>query len=157
MIVHGCFNRDPYLQAVSVFDKAKFSVFKPYDDTPEILFTLKSEGYKLGLVTDTYHMRIICAWKRRDLRDISMLVSGLWSGHHKPHHAPFECVLDLLEDKPYEAMFIGDSLRCDIAPALAVGRTAVHAKYGSQGEYTYIQKISVESPYEILWIIHEKV
>ena len=151
---HDCLSIDT-LQAISIFDDAKYRVLHPYSGIPEVLSTLKSEGYLLGLVTDAHTTSANVRLEKTNLVQYFDAIVGFdTTGYKKPHHAPFECVLDMLNCKPYEAMYIGDSLRRDVGPAEGVGMIAVHARYGFTGDYTFIPKLSVDSPHEILELLH---
>ncbi|HJJ36581.1 MAG TPA: HAD family hydrolase [Methanocorpusculum sp.] len=151
---HDCLSIDT-LKTVRVFDDAKYRVLHPYPGIPEVLSTLKAEGYLLGLVTDAYIASANTRLEKTNLAHYFDAIVGFdTTGYKKPHHAPFECVLDMLNCRPHEAMYIGDSLRRDIGPAEGVGMTAVHARYGFTGEYIFTPKLSVDSPSEILELLH---
>lgn len=154
MVDHDCMSVDT-LKEIRIFDTAKYQVLQPYPGIPEVLSTLKSEGYLLGLVTDAHQEAATARLEKTNLAQyFDAIVTFDSTGYKKPHHAPFECVLDMLDCKPDEAMFVGDSLRRDIGPAEGVGMAAVHAKYGFTGDYSFVPKLSVDSPYEILQLIH---
>lgn len=154
MLDHNCMSVDT-LKEIAIFDNAKYRVLHPYQGIPEVLSTLKADGYLIGLVTDAYMSAANIRLEKTNLKQyFDAIVTFDSTGYKKPHHAPFECVLDMLNCKPHEAMFIGDSLRRDIGPAEGVGMTAVHAKYGFTGDYLFTPKLSVDSPKEILQLLH---
>lgn len=155
MQAHECFSIEGYLAAVAAFDEARMRVLKPYDGIPEVLAALKANGYRLGLVTDAY---MYAAEQRLEktglLKYFDVRVAFDTTGYKKPHHEPFLCALDLLSVKPFETMFIGDSLVRDVYPAAAVGMTAVHASYGDIYGGDECGHPSVDTPADILTLLH---
>ena len=99
-----------------------------FDDTHYVLETLRQQQYKIGLVTNSiFHM-----WMRDieleayDLIDYfdARLTSGD-CGYLKPHPQIYHKILEMLEVRPEEAVFVGDRPQNDIAGANEVGLTSV--------------------------------
>jgi putative hydrolase of the HAD superfamily len=133
---HHVFKVDTYLAAIQAFEAAKLTDLFPYPGIPEILEDLREAGYRLSVVTDAYSYAAEKRLKHTGLdRYFSALVAYDTTGYKKPHHAPFECALDLLGIAPHEAVYIGDSVRRDIEPAQALGMAAVYAAYGDRNFY----------------------
>lgn len=133
MIAHDCFTVEKYFKAVEAYETAKHTGLLPYEGTQELLKALKSDGYKLAVVTDAYTYGAEKRLEVTGLKEYFDVVVGYdMTGYKKPHHAPFECALSLLECQPHDAMYVGDSIRRDIDPASAIGMTAVYAKYGDR-------------------------
>ena len=161
MIAHNCFTVDSYFGAVNAFDEAKYEHIIPYPGIPEVLSELKNHGLMLGIVTDAYTYAAEKRLEKSGLKDYFSFVVGYEvTGHMKPHHEPFEHALMLAGCKPYEAVFVGDSLRRDIGPASALGMTAIHARYGDRNFFepqdglTALPKtLYAEKPQDILGIL----
>jgi HAD superfamily hydrolase (TIGR01509 family) len=99
-----------------------------FDDTVLVLDTLREQGYKIGLVTNS----MMPMWMRDiELREYGILdyfdarVTSGDIGHMKPHPAIYERVLSLLDIPAEPAVFVGDRPANDIAGANAVGLTSV--------------------------------
>jgi len=102
---------------------AQHTNFELYDDTLPTLRSLREQGVKIGLVSNS----------ARDVREFAVhhgleIDAGISSFHHgktKPHASIFRAVLDLLEVEPHEALMVGDSVDDDIEGARAAGMQAV--------------------------------
>lgn len=100
-----------------------------FPEVPEVVRRLRSEGLRLGIITNAYQPM----WAREhemerlglppDLFDCR--VSSADVGYLKPHPAVFEHALACLEAEPEQAVFIGDDPRCDIVGAQSVGMRAI--------------------------------
>lgn len=100
----------------------------PYEDTAEILSALRAQGYRLGLITNSFQPM----W----LRDIELEAVGLVdyfearitsgdTGFMKPHPAIYWRMLGLLNTTPERAVFVGDHPSYDIKGARLTGLTSV--------------------------------
>jgi putative hydrolase of the HAD superfamily len=133
MVDHHKFTMDRYLIAVKAFEVAKFGSLVPYPGIPNLLRSLKEKGYLLGIVTDAYEYAAIERLKHTGLSEyFDTIVAYDATGYKKPHHAPFEYAMNLLETQPHETVYIGDSIRRDIEPAQALGIAAIYAAYGDR-------------------------
>lgn len=99
-----------------------------FPDAIEVLQTLREQGYKVALVTNSMFpmwMRDteLHAFEIFDFFDVR-ITSGD-SGYMKPHPAIYERALDLLGVLPDEAVFVGDRPANDIAGANEVGLVSV--------------------------------
>lgn len=94
----------------------------------DTLTTLQTEGYKLGLVSNTY-------WGR-DLHDrhlaqyglLDLLPERIYSSeqpHTKPHPSIFETMLARLGVVAERAVYVGDLLKADVGGAQGAGLRAV--------------------------------
>ncbi|MEC9308371.1 MAG: HAD family hydrolase [Chloroflexota bacterium] len=99
--------------------------FMPFDDTIEALSELRSDGFKLGLISNL----------RRDMRDISERV-GLGSlldfyitsadvGVEKPSPVIFKAALDSAAVSADQAIHVGDQHKSDVVGARNVGMHAI--------------------------------
>ncbi|HJK16027.1 MAG TPA: HAD family hydrolase [Methanocorpusculum sp.] len=133
MLDHHKFTVDGYLAAVKAFEDAKFSGLAPYPGIPDLLASLKEKGYRLGIVTDAYEYAATERLKHTGLAEyFDIIVAYDSTGYKKPHHAPFEYAMSLLDTLPHETVYVGDSIRRDIEPAKALGIAAVYAAYGDR-------------------------
>lgn len=101
---------------------------KPYDDTLEVLDTLKQQGYKIGLITNSMQPM----W----MRDVELEAYGILPyldarvtsgdlGYMKPHPHIYQHLLDKLQTTAVHALFVGDRPENDIVGANKVGLVSV--------------------------------
>lgn len=101
----------------------------PFPDVLEVLPLLKSHGIKIGLITNASTPM----WLRdHELRDAGLLeyfsdarLTAADAGFLKPHRAPFERALEMLNATADEAVMVGDSLEADIVGAKGMGMIGV--------------------------------
>lgn len=137
-MAHNRFSVEKYFEAVGVFDEAKMNSLELYPGIEEVLAGLKSAGYRLAIVTDAFSYAAESRLSHLGLRSYFDVIVGYdTTGYKKPHHAPFECALDLLGLSAHEAAYVGDSIRRDIEPVRALGMTAVYAKYGDRNFFDH--------------------
>lgn len=115
-------------QVMLAYDWGTVSNVALFDDTIPVLDSLRQQGYKIGLVTNS----MMPMWMRDiELREYGILdyfdarITSGDTGHMKPHPAIYERVLGLLEVDAETAVFVGDRPANDIAGANAVGLTSV--------------------------------
>jgi HAD superfamily hydrolase (TIGR01509 family) len=100
----------------------------PFDDTLGVLAQLKTDGYKIGLITN--------AMQPMWMRDVELRTYGILDyldvrltsgdvGFMKPHPGIYWHALELLDVQPKEAVFVGDRPANDIAGANQAGLTSV--------------------------------
>lgn len=107
-----------------------------FDGTRETLAELKRRGYRLGIVTDTYHAKETkLEWLRRNGIDQvwDVFVSSCEEGVRKPDPAIYRAALDQLSLNPSEASFIGHK-RSELDGAMAVDLKTVAFNYEPQVE-----------------------
>jgi len=82
-----------------------------FEQVPEILERLKSDGHKLAIVSNKYHSRIEGVLQRENLLNyFDMIIGGDDVVNHKPDpEGVFKCLEKLSETGP-KAAYIGDSL-----------------------------------------------
>lgn len=119
------FNLETVLQA---YDWQTVPGVEPFNDTLSVLETLKTAGYKIGLITN--------AMQPMWMRDIELQAYGILDyldarltsgdvGFMKPHPFIYWRALELLDVQPEEAIFVGDRPANDIAGANEAGLTSV--------------------------------
>ncbi len=111
------------------------------DDLAEVTFAetciaaLSTAGAKIGIVADLSSpavegFRIACpgivSW-------IEAWTLSCEHGHTKPSPTIFQAALDTLGVAPAHALMVGDSLEDDVAPALALGMSAVWLRRAEAG------------------------
>jgi len=107
-----------------------------FDGTKETLEELKRRGYKLGIVTDTYHAKETkIEWLRRDGTDHvwDVFVSSCEEGVRKPDPAIYQAALRQLDLEPSEASFVGHK-KSELDGAHAVGLQTIAFNYEAAAE-----------------------
>jgi HAD superfamily hydrolase (TIGR01662 family) len=97
--------------------------FELYEDVLPVLETLRAEGLKIGLVSNS--ARDVHDFARHHALEIDAGISSFHHGKTKPHASIFTAVLDLLDVEPGDAAMVGDTFDDDITGALAIGMRAV--------------------------------
>lgn len=101
---------------------------QPFAEVPAALEKLAASGIRIGAVSNNPKPAhsLAAEMRRQDIPDVFETIVTSWTcGWRKPHHIPFEAALQELGVQPSEAAHVGDSYENDIAPALALGMTAV--------------------------------
>ncbi len=101
---------------------------EPYADVPTILSILRAQGYKVGLITNSFQPM----WVRdAELRTLGLLdyfdarITSGDTGFMKPHPAIYWRMLGLLNTTPERAVFVGDHPSYDIKGANLTGLTSI--------------------------------
>ena len=105
-----------------------------FDRAKETLAELKRRGYRLGIITDTYHSKAIkLGWLRRNGMDQvwDVFVSSCEEGVRKPDPAIYQAALNRLDLVPSEASFVGHK-RSELDGAMAVGLRTIAFHYESE-------------------------
>ncbi|TGB02320.1 pyrophosphatase PpaX [Halobacillus salinus] len=83
---------------------------KAYDGVVDTIRQLKSDGYKLGIVTTKMRHTVNMGLEWTDLDGMFETVVTLDDvTHAKPHPEPIQTALSLLDSTPEEAMMVGDN------------------------------------------------
>lgn len=99
-----------------------------FPDAIDTLRWLQERGFKVGAVTDRAYggPRFMAELEEYGLDGYLQVVTTSSNvGYLKPHPRIFEHALDALGVEAGETMMVGDSLRCDVAGAKAMGMVAV--------------------------------
>jgi putative hydrolase of the HAD superfamily len=102
-----------------------------YPHTKETLIKLIKKGILVAVVSDAPKLQAwlrLCYLQLHHIFDVVVAFED--TKKHKPHPAPFELALELLNIKPDEAIMVGDWLERDIIGAKKVGLLTAYAKYG---------------------------
>ncbi len=119
------------------FYSAIDNVVRPRQGARHTLHTLHQQGFKLGLISNTFwasdlHDRHLA---QHDLLDL--LPQRIYSAdmpHTKPHPSIFQAMFQRLDIAPQNAIYVGDMLDPDINGAQNVGMRAIliHSPYAVQ-------------------------
>jgi putative hydrolase of the HAD superfamily len=110
----------------SAFLKPIFAMARLDPQAVPLLEALRSRGIKTAIVSNTPWGSPADAWRaeltRHGLLDkVDAAVFCMDVGWRKPHRAPFDRALSLLEVAPADALFVGDDHRWDIVGAQNAG------------------------------------
>lgn len=130
--LHELFGADESLDEASAwalgtaFLKPIFAMARPDPQAVPLLEALRSRGIKTAIVSNTPWGSPADAWRaeltRHGLLDkVDAAVFCMDVGWRKPHRAPFDRALSLLEVAPADALFVGDDHRWDIVGAQNAG------------------------------------
>jgi putative hydrolase of the HAD superfamily len=115
-------------QLLELYNWGVYPGVVPFDDTHTVLEEIKRLNYKVGLVTNS----IFPMWMRDvELEAYEMLhyfdarVTSGDVGVLKPHPEIYEHILEMLDLRPDQAVFVGDRPINDIAGANEVGLVSV--------------------------------
>lgn len=109
--------------------KAKPNFLKPYPYVLETLEILKSQGLKLGIVTDAPKEKAIQRLNAMNItKFFDIIVTYTESRVKKPDLLPFKLAIKKLDLNPEEILFVGDSFRRDIEPARKLGMNTLLVK-----------------------------
>ncbi len=99
--------------------------FTLYEEVPEVLRTLRADGLRIGLISNT--QRSLSTFERHFELDglFSVAISSSDHGYMKPHPSIFEEGLRRIGVEASEAVMVGDSVPHDIAGALRLGMRGV--------------------------------
>jgi len=127
------YSEQAYLDCCDLYEKTKLETIYPYPNVVETLHQLKKMGFSLGVVTDAHiehaRPRLI---KTKLFHLFDVLVTADMTGTKKPSPEIFLHSLKKLQIYPYQALYIGDSLRRDIEPAKKIGMVTAYAAYGDR-------------------------
>ena len=114
--------------AIQSYWNALRGLYKIAEGVKEELFSLKQEGFKLGVVSNhvypPYVREALRGENLLNLIDVTIISGEL--GVRKPSSKIFQEALKRLRLNPRETVFIGDSLETDIEGALKVGMRAIY-------------------------------
>lgn len=116
---------------VVAYRRAKQENLKPFPGVKKTLAALKRKGLKLGVVSDAPRQ---FAWIR--LVDLGLdsffdfVLAHEDTMQKKPHPVPFKAALKRLGLKPWQVLFVGDSISRDMRGAKSVGMKTALAVYG---------------------------
>lgn len=119
---------DEVLAALDSYAAAVEGWAVAFPDARETLAQLKEEGYRLGLLSNTWwasgwHDADLAAHGLTDLLDVVLYTSD--QPHSKPHPSVFLATASRLEVRPEHCTMVGDNMAADVGGALQSGMRAV--------------------------------
>lgn len=134
LIDMDCFSQNVFDECCRIYEDVKLSSIELYPGVMDTLKRLGSEDIVLAILTDAEMRETRLRLERTGINSLfdSVFTYDI-TGHKKPSHEAFRYALGSMGLEPYETVFVGDSLRRDIAPAKQLGMRAIHASYGCTG------------------------
>lgn len=130
---NGCFSEEGFLECCRIYEHEKIRSIELYPDVESTLMELRSRKILLGLLTDAEMKNARVRLEKVGLYSVfDSLFTYDITGWKKPSHRTFMHALDSMGLEPHETMFVGDSLRRDIAPSKQLGMAAAYALYGDR-------------------------
>lgn len=122
----GALDDDALANLTGAFLKPIFAMGQRYSQTPIVLEWLRRRGVKTAIVSNTPWGSPSSAWRTELARhglleSVDAVVFCVDVGWRKPHRAPFDRALALLDVAPTDAVFVGDDPRWDVAGAKNAG------------------------------------
>ena len=127
-IIEGMGGSGPGAQAAARDLYAEWAAchhFTLYEEVPEVLRSLRVEGFIIGLISNT--QRSLATFERHFELDglFDVAISSSDHGYMKPHPSIFEEGLRRANVAAAEAVMVGDSVPHDIAGALGLGMRGI--------------------------------
>jgi len=127
-IIEGMGGSGPGAQAAARDLYAEWAAchhFTLYEEVPEVLRSLRGEGFTIGLISNT--QRSLATFERHFELDglFDVAISSSDHGYMKPHPSIFEEGLRQAGVTAPEAVMVGDSVPHDIAGALRLGMRGI--------------------------------
>jgi putative hydrolase of the HAD superfamily len=120
---------------VDTFRNYRPTTLEPYPGAVESLRALRHFGVRIAIVTDgnveQQRSKVAAAALEHEV-DAIVYSDSLGRAYRKPHRAPFELALGLIDTPAHHAVMIGDRPGKDIAGAAALGMRTIRVR---QGEY----------------------
>jgi putative hydrolase of the HAD superfamily len=130
---NGCFSEDMFLECCRIYEEEKVRSVELYPGVKNTLLELRSRNILLGVLTDAEMRNARVRLEKVGLYSFfDSLFTHDITGWKKPSHKTFTHALDSMGLKPHETLFVGDSLRRDIAPSKQLGMMAAYAYYGDR-------------------------
>jgi putative hydrolase of the HAD superfamily len=127
-----------------------------HPDATGVLKTLRSLGFRTGLLSNTHwprdwHEARLVDDGLTDLLDAAVFTSDL--EYRKPHAAAFGAVLDALHVAPDRAVFVGDRMHDDMFGAASVGMRTIWIRNQSSPPWDVEPDAVVDSLAEVVGVV----
>lgn len=130
------FSEPLFEECCTIYEDVKVENVELYDGVRETIETVKDMGRSFIIVTDADTENAYRRMKRVKLDGlVDDVIAYDMSGKKKPDLGAFEFALNRTGAKAAESMYIGDSLRRDIAPAKKIGMVTAYAAYGDRNDH----------------------
>jgi len=106
---------------VELLKKKRFSQ-KPYPEVMRVLKEIKKQGYRIGLITNTYYYAYKMLNEKFKIESLfDVILKSYEVGILKPNPKIFKIMLKKLKIEPSKSLMVGNSLKDDIKPAERLG------------------------------------
>ena len=158
---NSVFSKDVYSECCAVYEQKKVENVALYDGVIETVTALKEMDCPFIIVTDADTVNARKRLKKVGLDGhVDDLIAFDMSGLKKPDPRVFYYALERSNAAPKNTLFVGDSLRRDIAPAKKIGMVTAYAAYGDRNEtdraFSFDPDYKLNHISEVLQIIQEK-
>ena len=114
------------LQKMKKIIANELTIVKPFTDAEPALRTLKKQGYKLGLISNSWGLGTEKVKKTSKILDLfDAMVFSHKTGKFKPNQGIFRECCRRLKIKPWQAIMVGDSTRSDVIGAARLGMRGI--------------------------------
>ena len=128
---YGKYTEQVFMDCCSIYEREKVRTIELYPDVKNTLIDLKNMELSIGILTDADRINANKRLKKVGLCGcFDSLFTFDMTGLKKPSLEPFIHALDAMNLNAHETLFVGDSLRRDIAPSKKLGMLTAHAIYG---------------------------
>lgn len=104
-----------------LFEIFRSDAWTLFPETTEVLSTLKSRGYNLGIISN-FDSRVYDVMERLEIYEFfDTFVISSEAGHAKPAHGIYSLALEKMGAEPHECIHIGDDLQNDFHGPRALG------------------------------------
>lgn len=133
-----------------------------FDDVIPTITKLKSNGYKIGIITDGYKETQIRKIKKLDCKkwfDEIIITDEIGRDFWKPHEKPYKLMAEKLNLELEEMVYIGDNANKDFITANKLGIMTIFIKridaiYKCEDiEKEYLASCSIKNLYELFKLI----
>ncbi|WNY28192.1 Phosphoglycolate phosphatase [Methanimicrococcus stummii] len=130
------FSESLFEECCCIYEDVKVENVTLYDGVRETIEAVKDMGRSFIIVTDADTENAYRRMRRVKLDGlVDDVIAYDMSGKKKPDLGAFEFALNRFGANASESMYIGDSLRRDIAPAKKMGMTTAYAAYGDRNDH----------------------
>jgi len=130
---NGLFSENRFLECCGIYEKEKVCSVRLYPGVRNTIEELMSMDIMLGILTDAEMKNARARLEKvRLYNHFDSLFTFDITGYKKPSHRAFTYALDSMKLEAHETLFVGDSLRRDIAPSRRLGMLTAHAIYGDR-------------------------
>ncbi|MDR0768160.1 MAG: HAD family hydrolase [Methanosarcinales archaeon] len=130
------FSESLFEECCRIYEDVKVEHVALYDGVRETIEAVKEMGRSFIIITDADTENAYRRMKRVKLDGlVDDVITYDMSGKKKPDLGAFEFALKRSGANAADSMYIGDSLRRDIAPAKKIGMTTAYAAYGDRNDH----------------------
>ncbi len=150
-----------YAKCCQIYERTKLENIHLYPGVEDTFRQIREMGLCLVVVTDAHNDGAISRLEQTGISGlVDQLVTCDMTGAKKPAPEFFHYALDMVRLKPPQAVFVGDSLRRDIAPAKKIGMLTAYAAYGDRNDHEERSVVAdhvLESINDVLTILQDHI